>query len=53
MVDEHSPWDLERFEGQSSWNFSDLKHPLYHRLIEKAKAASDENCPKILLSEAK
>lgn len=36
-LNEHSLGFLERFEGGTSWNFSQWSHPSYRKLIEEAK----------------
>lgn len=50
--EEHNPWHFEKFEGPSSWNFSDWNHPDFGRLIAKAKIETDEILRQELLSRA-
>lgn len=39
-IDETSPWHYERFEGKTSWNFSEWNFPPYREKIAEAKGYS-------------
>lgn len=39
-IDETSPWHYERFEGKTSWNFSEWSYSPYQDKIREAKALS-------------
>lgn len=51
-INENSPRQLDRLEGQSSWNFSGWTNLAYNRLIDKAKEETDGNVRQTMLLQA-
>lgn len=53
VIDEDSPRYFEKYEGNSSWNFSSWTHDDYKKKIEKAKIEIDIKVRHSLLYDAK